>query len=74
MKQSCIKFPLDENGLALFIANDSVDDGILKVSVSKSNVPSPVSISFERGTNKFSFAMSKSETRRLLTYLISEGV
>ena len=70
-----VEFIVDEKGNALFDANDAIGDGILKVSVYKGmNVPSPIGFIFERGNNKQMFSMSKDTARRILMYLIAEGV
>lgn len=67
-----IEFQMDGDD-ALFDANDAVGSGILKVKVSR-GFPCPVMLSFKRGRKKYSFSLDKHATRKLILYLIAEGI
>lgn len=67
-----IEFPMDGDD-ALFDANDSIGSGTLRVGVSR-GCPCPVSIAFKRGRKKCSFALDGHAARKLVLYLIAEGI
>lgn len=72
MGKSCVEFPM-EGDEALFEANDAVGSGRLSINI-RHGYPCPVLISFKRGKKKFSFAMDKSSARRVILYLLAEGI
>ena len=58
--------------MKVFMAAISAGPGELTIDVSEGKVPYPVSFELESSLEKFSFAMSKDEAKRLIAELITK--
>jgi hypothetical protein len=75
MNKAKIEFTINDEGSALFEANDSIDIGELSVNVyHSSNVPCPINFNFKRKDQQHSFSMTKSEARQMILYLLAMGI